>query len=402
MYYTSDSKFAIQLLILNLRINGTSFIMENTWLEIYDILNYCIMSSTPEAVYQREIENCFKILGWRKTNNTLQSQVSIPIGNNNSIRPDIVLQYETKPGVYIPAVAVEIKRPDNIKSERQELQLFSYMRQLRISFGLYIGEKIQLFYDAQNKENPTASPSSILTVNICETENDGETFCRLFSYSDFSIERLEEFCREALQRKLEDDRLTGIMQNLINDSDKSIKKLLKVMLTREGFSESKIDQELSKISIHIDSIMSSLDNSERNYQSYITNNQQRISKPQTRDTTRFSFDGGKTFFNKRKFVLEIIKHYVSSHPDISFDELERVFYPDIYNRHRGVIKKLSDVQQMIGLSGDVAQRYFMDEVIVLKDGTKLVVNNQWGTRFPNFLHAIKDIYNVVSDKEYNR
>ena len=376
--------------------------MGNTWLEIYDILNYCIMSSTPEAVYQREIENCFKILGWRKTNNTLQSQVSIPIGNNNAIRPDIILQYEAKPGLCIPAVAIEIKRPDNIKSERQELQLFSYMRQLRINFGLYIGEKIQLFYDAQNKENPAASPSSILTVNICETENNGETFCRLFSYSNFSIERLKDFCREALQSKLEDNRLCSIMQNIVSDADKIIKGLLQEMLAKEGFSEPKIDQELSKICIHIDSIECSINNSDNSYHGSIPDCPQKESTPQTRDTTCFSFDGGRTFFNKRKFVLQIIKHYVSSHPGISFDELERVFYPDIYNQHRGVIKKLSDVQQMIGMSRDVAKRYFMDEVIVLKDGTKLVVNNQWGTRFPNFLHAIKDIYNVVSDKEYNR
>ena len=68
--------------------------MKDNWLEIYDILSYCINNGVMESTYQREIENCFKILGWRKTNSTLQSQVTIPIGSNNFIRPDIVLQKE--------------------------------------------------------------------------------------------------------------------------------------------------------------------------------------------------------------------------------------------------------------------------------------------------------------------
>ena len=92
--------------------------MKGNWLEIYDILSYCISNEVMESIYQREIENCFKILGWRKTNNTLQSQITIPIGSNNFIRPDIVLQKENDSGTCVPLIAVEIKRPDNIKRER--------------------------------------------------------------------------------------------------------------------------------------------------------------------------------------------------------------------------------------------------------------------------------------------
>ena len=72
--------------------------MKDNWLEIYDILSYCINNGVTESTYQREIENCFKILGWRKANNTLQSQVTIPIGRNNFIRPDLLLQKENENG----------------------------------------------------------------------------------------------------------------------------------------------------------------------------------------------------------------------------------------------------------------------------------------------------------------
>jgi len=221
--------------------------MKGNWLEIYDILSYCISNEVMESIYQREIENCFKILGWRKTNNTLQSQITIPIGSNNFIRPDIVLQKENDSGTCVPLIAVEIKRPDNIKRERQELQLFSYMRQLRLNFGLYIGEKIQLFYDTQdNKENPIANPVPVLTVNIKDTDNNGEIFCELFTYSSCSADRIESFCKDSLKRKQEYSRLKERISDFVLDAEENIKKLIKDMLLTEGFEEERIYKELSK------------------------------------------------------------------------------------------------------------------------------------------------------------
>lgn len=378
--------------------------MKENWLEIYDILTYCISNGVMESTYQREIENCFKILGWRKTNSTLQSQITIPIGSNNFIRPDIVLQKENRNGTCVPLIAVEIKRPDNIKSERQELQLFSYMRQLRINFGLYIGEKIQLFYDAQdNKENPIATPVPVLTVNIKDTDNNGEIFCELFTYSSCSADRIESFCKDSLKRKQEYSRLKKRISDFVLDPEKNIKELIKNMLLTEGFEEERIDKELSKIDIHVNSrtVESKIQQPVRHLETTVTNHIADSNSSQTRDTTRFSFDGGIHYYNKRKFVLEIIKHYINTHPGITFEELEKVFYPEIYNRNRGVVKRLTDVQRMISRSEDVKKRYFLDsDIITLSDGTQIAVNNQWGTRFPNFLTAIEGIYKVVSNNDY--
>lgn len=378
--------------------------MKENWLEIYDILTYCISNGVMESTYQREIENCFKILGWRKTNSTLQSQITIPIGSNNFIRPDIVLQKENRNGTCVPLIAVEIKRPDNIKSERQELQLFSYMRQLRINFGLYIGEKIQLFYDAQdNKENPIATPVPVLTVNIKDTDNNGEIFCELFTYSSCSADRIESFCKDSLKRKQEYSRLKERISDFVLDPEKNIKELIKNMLLTEGFEEERIDKELSKIDIHVNSrtVESKIQQPVRHLETTVTNHIADSNSSQTRDTTRFSFDGGIHYYNKRKFVLEIIKHYINTHPGITFEELEKVFYPEIYNRNRGVVKRLTDVQRMISRSKDVKKRYFLDsDIITLSDGTQIAVNNQWGTRFPNFLTAIEGFYKVVSNNDY--
>lgn len=379
--------------------------MKDNWLEIYDILSYCINNGVTESTYQREIENCFKILGWRKTNSTLQSQVTIPIGSNNFIRPDIVLQKENENGNIVPVIAVEIKRPDNIKSERQELQLFSYMRQLRLNFGLYIGEKIQLYYDAQdNKENPIANPVPVMTVNIKDTDNNGEVFCDLFAYEQCSIEKIENYCKDALKRKQEYTRLKERVSDFMQEAEENVKELIKNMLLSEGFTEERIDKELTKIDIQVNSRTSEIKTQQtiQNPVSVINEHIPESNSSQTRDTTRFSFDGGAKYYNKRKFVLEIIKDYIQKHPGITFNEMEKVFYPEIHSRSRGVIKRYEEVQQMIKKSEDIKKRYFLDagEIITLSDGTQIAVNNQWGTRFPYFLDAIKDIYSVISDKEY--
>lgn len=380
--------------------------MKENWLEIFDILSSCINNKVTESTYQKEIENCFKILGWRKTNKTLQSQMTIPIGNNNYIRPDIILQKENEKGNIIPIIAVEIKRPDNIKNGRQELQLFSYMRQLRLSFGLYIGEKIQLFYDAMDKkENPIANPISVLTVDIKDTDNNGEIFCELFSYDQCNSEKIESYCKESLKREQEYIRLQDRISDFMLHAEKNIKELIKNGLVSEGFTGESIDKELSKIDILVNRKTSETKMPQTIQHSVnITSKQIPDScSSQTRDTTKFSFDGGITYYNKRKFVLEIIKDYIHTHSQITFDELERVFYPEIHSKSRGVIKRYTDVQQMIEKSQDTKKRYFLDEsdIISLSDGTRIVVNNQWGDKFSNFLSAIKDIYTVESDSDYN-
>ena len=63
--------------------------MNENWPEIVETLIPYFETNSVEGDYQREIENCLKFLGWKKTNGTMVSQYTLPIGNSNSIRPDI-------------------------------------------------------------------------------------------------------------------------------------------------------------------------------------------------------------------------------------------------------------------------------------------------------------------------
>ena len=79
-----------------------------------------------------------------------------------------------------------------------------------------------------------------------------------------------------------------------------------------------------------------------------------------------------------------------------------IFY-DYNLKVLGVIRTLIEVQEKIKSHPDLKKRYFLkpDEVILLADGTKIVVNNQWGTLFPRFLEAAKKLYQVTNDTESN-
>ena len=84
-------------------------------------------------------------------------------------------------------------------------------------------------------------------------------------------------------------------------------------------------------------------------------------------------------------------------------ELEKIFPSNLHSKALGVIRTLIEVQEKIKSHPDLKKRYFLkpDEVILLADGTKIVVNNQWGTLFPRFLEAAKKLYQVTNDTESN-
>lgn len=91
--------------------------MNENWPEIVETLLPYFGVNSAEGDYQREIEICLKFLGWKKTNETMRSQLTLPIGNNSSIRPDIVLWKKNANGVPTPVLPIEIKRPSNIRTK---------------------------------------------------------------------------------------------------------------------------------------------------------------------------------------------------------------------------------------------------------------------------------------------
>ena len=130
--------------------------MNDNWIEIVETLQPYVKCNSTELKYQQEVENCLKFLGWRSSNKTMQSQLTLGFGAGNTLRPDIILY---KNGT--PVLPIEIKRPDNVCNDKQVGQLGNYMRQLKSNIGLYFGENIRFYYD-----NPDDLDSYNLIKNL--------------------------------------------------------------------------------------------------------------------------------------------------------------------------------------------------------------------------------------------
>ncbi len=50
--------------------------MNSNWIEIVETLQPYKVSDSIERDYHKEIENCFRFLGWKRSNGTIKSEVS--------------------------------------------------------------------------------------------------------------------------------------------------------------------------------------------------------------------------------------------------------------------------------------------------------------------------------------
>lgn len=348
--------------------------MNDKWCEIVEILQLaCERHSITEREYQHEIEACLRILGWKTSNETMCSQYTINIGSSSSMRVDIVL---CKNGQAV--LPIEIKKPTNQFKYRQTEQLISYMRQLKLNVGLFIGENIQIYYD--NPQDKAAS-TSVFEAEIQKSDSNGDKICNLLNYDNFTIENIEKFCQEQYQYKIKNKQLQECIREFFLQSD-AVKNVVKEKFLKEGFEETALDKELSKITIAVS----------WNKSTTVTTEEVRTIPAMREDVRNKEFVyNGTIYRNKRQFVYTFIKEYVSTHTGIRFTELQQQF-PDYLAESKalGVVRTLAFIEERIQTHPDLKKRYFLrsEEIIELNDGTKVVVCNQWGNAMSKFLDHI--------------
>ena len=116
----------------------------------------------------------------------------------------------------------------------------------------------------------------------------------------------------------------------------------------------------------------------------------------TRDTSKYSIDGGEPL-KKRRFVLAVVRKYVEGHPGITYEQLKEQF-PDSLSGSplHGVFRPYEEIQLKLQNQPDLIKRFFLEpeDLITLSDGTRLTVYNQWGQHFTNFLEVAQQIHEV--------
>ena len=116
----------------------------------------------------------------------------------------------------------------------------------------------------------------------------------------------------------------------------------------------------------------------------------------TRDTSKYSIDGGEPL-KKRRFVLAVVRKYVEGHPGITYEQLKEQF-PDSLSGSplHGVFRPYEEIQLKLQNQPDLIKRFFLEpeDLITLSDGTRLTVYNQWGQHFANFLEVAQQLHDV--------
>lgn len=186
------------------------------WQEFcYDLIE-AREKDTTEDVYQELVESNLRQLGWSKVRGEICPKERINVGSHNQIEPDITIKLSDQ-----PAFVIELKRPRNAITPRQEQQLLSYMRLRKTSFGLYIGDDIKLYYDTN--EN---LPTEVWRTDLALDAASGEEFVDLFHHDTFSRQRIESLCHAQAHTIKTRQAMADFQQSLEADQDGTIRRVL--------------------------------------------------------------------------------------------------------------------------------------------------------------------------------
>lgn len=208
--------------------------MQETWKRFVYPLIEDKKLDVEEGTYHRHIENQLMLLGWEPWKGEIIHKQSLRIGNRNRMEPDILIARDDE-----YQFVIEVKRPGNTQAKEEITQLESYMRQLRLDVGIYIGEHIEMFYDKPNTNHVV----SVFKWAVDLEEKRGARFVELFSKENFSKEAIVDFCEERIQEIQRQNSLNEIKESLIADAQTQITESLKPYLIDKygnSFSEEEI------------------------------------------------------------------------------------------------------------------------------------------------------------------
>ncbi|MBR5687411.1 MAG: DUF4357 domain-containing protein [Prevotella sp.] len=216
--------------------------MQEKWNQFIYVLSEAKKKGVDEEAYHTQIENQLQLLGWFLYNGEICHKPNIPIGNSKYIQPDILIKKGDE-----DMFVIEVKRPVHSQTERERLQLESYMRQLKLEVGIYIGEHIEIFYDIPKNKNAI----SVLKVPLELNNKNGAKFIEKFSKENFTKESIADFCEERIKEMQRQENLNKIKESIIADAQAQIAESLSIYLLEKyssSFSENDIKGMLATLS----------------------------------------------------------------------------------------------------------------------------------------------------------
>ena len=360
--------------------------MQEKWNQFVYYLCEAKKNGVEEPEYHSMIEAQLQLLGWMKYKNEICHKPNLSIGNNGHIQPDILILKDDK-----KQFVIEVKRPLHTQIAKDRDQLVSYMRQLKLKAGIYIGERIEIFYDQPDSENAV----SVLTIPLELDNKRGARFVELFSKERFSKETIVQFCEERIKELRHQESLNKIKDHLINEAQEQITEGMKMYLMEKygnTFSEDDIVGMLASLYFTATS-----KNGQPAFTVTTTANQKQSSNtPKSKhqhDKTLYSINGGP-LLGKRRFVHQLVTIYVNEHSTATLAELEKVFTPALQGSY-GVIRSVNYIRE----KGVEENRFLMkdDELLCSADGIPFAVCSQWGIgNTPKIVNLAKQLGYVIT------
>lgn len=215
------------------------------WNELCFILSESIPSNASEQVFELKVIQAFEKLGWSHFKKEISVRENIQLGASGRITPDIIIK-SNETNLFV----IEVKNPSaDLKNPSFQDQLSSYMRMLRLNFGILIGNEIKIFVDG----SLVGSNKSELLEKISFKKDNpkGLNFINLFKKENFSYENIENY----IQKKIETIKENKTIETLkieITTSEYSdyLKNELKNNLLKE-YNENIVEKVLEDFKIKV-------------------------------------------------------------------------------------------------------------------------------------------------------
>ncbi|MCL2107820.1 MAG: type I restriction enzyme HsdR N-terminal domain-containing protein [Oscillospiraceae bacterium] len=222
------------------------------WNEICFRINKTLNAT--EREFQNAVELLFEKLGWSAYKGEIVTGKTIPVGAAKSLKPDVIINAAGK-----DIIVVELKKPSVTLSERNADQLMSYMRQLKLDFGILLGETMQ-FYCESNK-----GIVKIRDIPFIMDSDEGAELIALLSKDGYSFDALNQYCADKLC-EIEDRQETQKQVNIFcSESGASIvSDLLKDKLLEE-FSDNVVSSIMGEIEISVSRKSKAIENLSPHY-----------------------------------------------------------------------------------------------------------------------------------------
>lgn len=302
-------------------------------------------------------------LGWSQLRNNLVEQKPMPVGRTE-VFADFVLE-DANTGK--KRVVIELKRPNHNQTQDDIKQLSSYMKLSYCSYGLYIGEKIEIYY---NRLNDDKEPARINSINYTLNNKEGIFLLKLLQYDSFDSDKWKNYCEGSIKLLQSVDYWT---------SENGKEELFQFILDKTKLSSDFSDRLRTLLNISVEKKQFKPATDTPNIKTEKGNVSSKSEKgKEIKESDKFASKGKNRIFklngqtyNARDYALAIVKELISKRPNYTFAQIKSTF-PKSFNWGEILIT----IPEWKAKKQSVRENYFND---ILKDanGLEFVLSNQW-------------------------